>query len=100
MLVREWIKAQGTTEITPHKQVNRVVNLLAEEDFDLLQIQGDDKSILFHMARRDDKGREENAMVICLDLDDPKDGYVQRDHFEGHKAPPRVALADYGPKLH
>ncbi len=96
MLVKEWIKALGTNTVTEHAEVDRVVKLLAEENFDLLRAEKTKDVFLIHMARHDTNGAQEDAMVICTDLSNPQEGYVMRDGGKGDVTPPRIPLYSYG----
>lgn len=96
MLVKDWIKAQGTGPVAGHAEVDRVVNLLATENFDLLRIDLGNNVFSIHMARHMADGAQEDAMVICPDITNPQAGYVMRDGGNGDVTPARVPLLAYG----
>jgi hypothetical protein len=96
MLLKEWIKAQGNTPMTGHAEVDRVVNLLAEENFDVLELDKLSNVFVIHVARHMADGAQEDAMVICPDLSNPDAGYIMRDGGKGDVTPARVPLSSYG----
>src|SRR3989339_1715678 len=96
MLVKEWIKALGTTSVAGHAEVDRVVNLLAEENFNILACQKTENAFIIHMAKHGEQSRQEDAMVVCTDLSNPDEGYIMRDGGNSEVTPPRVSLVSYG----